>query len=133
MATKEKAAEQTTEQKAAEQTTEQKAPTRRVVNRVTRQQIKIKPGKKYTLLFEDAMYIGKPIKGDEKKEPPHLANVKDMDTGEIGLIICPHVLRSELNNSYPDAGYVGKYFEITQHKVEGKNYTVFDIAEVVFE
>lgn len=87
--------------------------------------------------FDTPFVMGKKLKGDDsKKEPAHLAQVTDLDTGEEKQMIGPSVLRSTLEEEYPDAKYVGKFFEIENlgkkagrgQSVEG--YNLFRIVEV---
>lgn len=87
--------------------------------------------------FDSAFAIGKKLKGDDtKKEPAHLAMVTDLDTGEEKQMIGPTVLRSTLEEEYPNASYVKKCFEIENlGKKAGKGqsaegYNMFRIVEV---
>lgn len=82
---------------------------------------------------DGAMFTGKPINegaGKPKKDPAILMYVTDLETGEQGQCICAAVLRSILNEEYPEEAYVGKSFAIKQHKIAGKDYNGFDVAEI---
>jgi hypothetical protein len=69
--------------------------------------------------------------GTQKKQPPKLAHVVNLETGEVQQIIIGTVLGSELNDQYPDNGYVGKSFEIKKLKpAGGKSYAMYQIAEI---
>ena len=90
--------------------------------------------------FEEAMYIGKTIKsrGEVKGEKAKgirsaatLAQVTNMETGEICLIVINQLLKENLNDTYPGNGYVHKVFRVVQHSKEGKNYKTYSIAEIV--
>lgn len=81
------------------------------------------------LRFDTAMAVGKTV--DDKKEPPMMATVTDMETGELGQIILGTVLVSNLNESYPENKYVGKIFAISKTAPEGtRKYSLFHITEV---
>lgn len=92
-------------------------------------------------LFEVPIYVrietpfetAKPTKNDTK-EPPTICRVTNLETGELCQLIVPVVLKSELNENFPDAGYVGKCFELIKHKIEGdKKYSTWGITEIVPE
>jgi hypothetical protein len=84
--------------------------------------------------FEEAMHIGKDMKakeGEKKKEPATIANVIDLKTGEPAQIIANAVVKSVLNEYYPNDTYVGLCFSITKQKrVDGKQYDPFNIEEI---
>lgn len=87
--------------------------------------------------FDSPFVMGKKLKGDDsKKEPAHLAQVTDLDTGEEKQMIGPSVLRSTLEEEYPNTAYVGKFFEIENlGKKAGRGqsaegYNLFRIVEV---
>jgi hypothetical protein len=63
--------------------------------------------------------------------PPELAHVIDMETGEVAQIIVNAILKTELVDTYPNGTYVGKGFEIKKFKpTGGKRYAMIQIAEV---
>lgn len=85
--------------------------------------------------------VGKKLQGDDStKEPAHLCNIIDLDTGEEMQMIIPKVLRSTLEEEYPTVGekigYLGKCFEIEnlgKKAGRGKSaegYNTFRIVEV---
>lgn len=87
--------------------------------------------------IEGAIYLGKEMKGDvaadgkKKKEPAHLAEVIDLQTGELAQIIVSAVVLSVLNENYPDNSYVGKCFSITKKgKTPGKQYFGYNVEEI---
>lgn len=88
--------------------------------------------------METAIRLGEKLKGkaNEKKEPAHLANVIDLDTGEEMLMIIPAVLKSSLEDNYKDESYVGKAFQITHlgKKAKGgaadEGYNLYKILEI---
>jgi hypothetical protein len=126
----------------------------KVAKKVTHQQIKLEPGVEYAFRLESAIYLGKENtrKPDirelkhgepaaEKQTPPHLLHVVQLDTGEEGVIVCPSVLVSELEENYPEStegagdwDYVGRYFQITiLGKKAGKRYHTVSITELLVD
>ncbi len=104
---------------------------------LTRPVLKFEVDKPRYLLIESAIHIGKeiksrtPVAADKKKEPPSLANVIDLTTGEPAQIILNAVLKSVLNEEYPTDSYVGLCFSITkQQRMPGKQYDPFKIEEI---
>lgn len=99
------------------------------VKNVTLPLIKLENKREYFLRFDGAMHQGKTV--DDKKEPPIMAEVTDMETGEQGLIILGQVLRENLKAAYPEDSYVGKIFSIEKSAPEGaRKYSLWNIAEV---
>jgi hypothetical protein len=69
-----------------------------------------------------------------KQQPPRLAHVVNLETGEVQQIIVGAVLESELKDAYSDDSYVGKSFEIKKAKPTGsKRYAMYQIAEIEVE
>lgn len=104
-----------------------------VVNLVTIPLLKKQDDKPIYVIFEGPIYKGKEMQAAEGKkqmEPAHLARIINMETGEQMEIICNEVMKGSLNDTYPDNGYVGKAFMITQMKVEGKRYKNYSIKEI---
>lgn len=102
--------------------------------RVTLPVIKFEPGKPVFVKILGEMHLGKKTKGRGDKaqmEPATLAEVVDLNTGENGLIICATVLKSVLDENYPNNAYVGKGFKITKmEKREGRSYNEYDLVEL---
>ena len=106
------------------------------IKAVTLPTFKLAIGEAYNILFQTAFTVGKKVKGEkndkgEDKEPPMVANVVNMNTGELGQLIGNAALFGELNDSYPNKGYVGKGFEITKMPPkEGRRAMRFQIFEI---
>jgi hypothetical protein len=67
------------------------------------------------------------------KEPMEIADVTNLQTGEVGRLIGNSVIKSELRKAYPNDGYVDRYFQITQGAMKtGKTnkYRSFKIVEI---
>lgn len=101
---------------------------------LTRPVLKFVTDKARYVKIEGAIYIGKEMKqkdGDKKKEPAHLADVIDLESGELAQIIVNAVPLSVLNENYPNDTYVGKCFSITrQSRQPGKQYDSFKVEEI---
>lgn len=69
-------------------------------------------------------------KTKKQMEPADLANVRNLETGDVAQIIVNSVLKSTLEENYPDQSYVGCWFEIIQHQVEGKRYKTYTVNEL---
>lgn len=65
-----------------------------------------------------------------KMAPAHICNVVNLETAEVCQIIVGSVLKGNLEESYPNASYVGKCFMSTQSKIEGKRYKGYSLAEI---
>lgn len=104
---------------------------------LTRPVLKFLEGKANYVRIEKAIYLGRQLKSDvaadgsKKKEPAHIAEVVDLQTGELAQIIVAAMVLSVLNEEYPSEGYVGKCFSITkQGKVPGKQYFGYNVEEI---
>jgi len=82
----------------------------------------------------DAIYTGKQMEQTGKKaaeKPADLCHVVNLETGEEAMIIVPAILKSVLEEQYPEAGYVGCGFSITKgEKPDGKRYFKYNISEL---
>lgn len=83
------------------------------------------------------MHLGKDIKekkaDDEKKnkEPATLIDCINLVTGEEAQIIASAVIKSVLEDNYPNHSYVGLCFEMTKKaKQPGKQYNPVHIEEI---
>lgn len=104
----------------------------RVKNKVVQKHIKLVLETEYLLRFEGKIIQAEddPAIRRDNKEPPYLASVIMLETGEEGNIICPHVLRKELDKHYPDDCYVGLCFRIVPHKLSTRRYNTYEIDEI---
>lgn len=80
------------------------------------------------------MHLGKEMKekaGEKKKDPATLIDVINLDTGEEAQIIASAVIKSVLDESYPNNAYVGLGFSMTkQARQPGKQYNPVHIEEI---
>lgn len=114
----------------------------KVKSHVTLPLLKILPEKPLYVKIEGAIFKAKEQAGARKQtapdgtpmqQPPELAHVIDLTSGEHAQIIIGTVLGTELRETYPNDAYVGKSFEIVQHKVQGKRYATYGITEIEVE
>ena len=126
--------------------------------RVTLPVVKFIPGIPIYVKIIGEMHLGKKVKGRGDKaqmEPATLAEVQILatvtpalvnektgviekeqsmqmhETPEEALMICATVLKSVLDENYPDKSYVGKGFKITKmEKKEGRSYNEYDLSEL---
>lgn len=82
------------------------------------------------------MHLGKDIKekkgdDDKKKEPATLIDCVNLLTGEEVQIIASAVIKSVLEDNYPNKSYVGLCFQMTkQARQPGKQYNPVHIEEI---
>ena len=115
-----------------------------VVKAVTRFQLKLENNVPVHIKIVGKIYKGKELakaqvddKG-KKKEPPFLCEVINLDAPtadgrkeRVEDLICNSVMKSNLEETYPDQKYVGKCFEVTKlDKRKGKEYNDFEIVEI---
>lgn len=87
-------------------------------------------GSEYAIQVSNAMYIADPMEGDTK-EPPTILDCVNLETGELGQIVCPKILSSRLESTYPNDTYVGLCFLVKNlGKREGKPYNDIYLAEI---
>lgn len=85
--------------------------------------------------FSDRVRATKSKDGEtQSQEPMHVADVTNIQTGEVGRMIFASVLESQLKETYPDDKYIGKIFQIARSKTKGgrgtRKYWSFDITEI---
>lgn len=104
---------------------------------LTRPLLKFEEGKPRYVKIDAKMYIGKDMKVREsdkdkpKKEPAMLANVINLETGEEAQIIVSAVVKSVLEEEYPNDTYVGRGFAITKlGRAAGRQYFAYNVEEI---
>lgn len=104
----------------------------KVVREVRAEVIKLEDGKEYVLTIKGPIRIGAAAPaGSGRERNADVAPVLNHDDNKEGVIIVNAALRSQLVESYPADGYVGKTFAITPlGKAPGKRYKSFKIQEV---
>jgi len=82
--------------------------------------------------FEGKMFIGKQItaKGEVSKQPATLANVTELESGELMQMLVPKVVQGTLEEDL-EGDYVGRWFEIVKlGRRENKAYDDYALYEV---
>jgi hypothetical protein len=105
----------------------------KVVKNVTLPILKQEDGKTYYIKITGPIFTGKEIKGEgkeAKEKPADLANIINLETGEEMQIIMNTVLKSNLEEMYPENGYVDKMFATTRSAIDGKRYKNYSIQEI---
>lgn len=107
----------------------------KVKRNITLPLLKLEKNNEYYVKFDGPMFLGKEINpgkesSDVRKQAATLANVVNLETGELCQIICPLVLQHELNDAYPGEGYVGLCFAISLTRPEGKAYNLVQVTEI---
>ena len=106
----------------------------KVVKAVTRPTLSLQPGTPVFVKIIKAIYVGKEIKGTEKKadqKPADIADVINLETGKEQQLVVGAVVKANLEEMYEGAKYVGKSFMITKlDKKEGKRYFNYEISEI---
>lgn len=120
-------------------------PLFKVARIVTLPLLKLAEGVPVYVKFLDKMFRGKELRNEvveknadgspkAKKEPPIMANVINLETGEQVQIMLGSVLQGILNDDYPGDKYVGKGFmiELTEKKRgrSGGQYNTYKVAEL---
>jgi hypothetical protein len=128
-----------------EVTKDQAAPKKFIAKRiasVTVELLKIKTGVEYFVKFTGPIHLGAAMPdevtvnketGEVKttpRQPAHVAYVVDLENMAPRQIVVSSVMASELDRSFPNAGYVGLCFAFTIRKIEGKQYNGVTIDQI---
>jgi hypothetical protein len=109
------------------------APKFNKIKQVTLPTIKILIDVEYFLTLNSKFRLGsqQPAKeGQEPRKPATIIEVTNLETGEMGLVVCNKVLSSTITEMYGD-DYVGRSFSIVkENKKPGRDYHTFSISEV---
>lgn len=115
-------------------------PTFTVKKILTLPLLKLEAGKPVYVQFQGPIFTGKKLTNaaatdaEKAKLPPEMANVVNLETGELCQIMLGKVLHDLINEEYPQQSYVGKGFmlELTEKKRgrNGNNYNTYKLAEV---
>ena len=81
--------------------------------------------------LRDSGEVIKPSKKDEPKmAPARIMQVTDLQSGTRCEMVVGAVLESNLIETYEKGTYVGKCFQVTRSKVEGKRYKNYSLIEI---
>ena len=106
----------------------------KVVKAVTRPTLTLEQNTPVYVRILKGIYVGKEIKGSEKKadaKPADIADIINLETGKEQQLVVGAVVKSNFEECYPKESYVGKSFMITKlDKKEGKRYFNYEISEI---
>jgi len=106
-----------------------------ILKKVTMPTIKIAAGETVWVKFLDAIQTKQKQEKNEKtglmeEKTIDIAHIVTLNDGEEGQIVVGDVLKKNLDENYPNAGYVGKGFQIEKKQVPGKRYMNYLIDEI---
>lgn len=100
---------------------------------ITKQSLSMTKGRPYYLGLLSEVYLGQEVKaapGQVAKNPPHLVDAVQLDTGELFQVICPAVMAEELAKAFP-GGVKGVCIEVTIIPPrDGKRYNLCNIFKI---
>lgn len=107
----------------------------KVAKKVTLPLLKQEAGEDVMIQITSEIYVGKELKAAAgntvKEKPADLIRCIDLNSGIEHEYIVNAIVKAELEENYPDAGYKDKYFAIRKMpKPEGKRYNAFQIMEL---
>jgi hypothetical protein len=84
-----------------------------------------------TSLIEESKQVAQK-KGETIMEAANVFKLVNLETGEEMEMIANSVLKSTLEENYPDGEYLNKAFAVTRHaKEKGKRYNTYSVTEIV--
>ncbi len=111
-----------------------------IIKRVTLPTLKLVPDAPVYVKILDPIFEAKPQKLKEgekekdRKKPPMLFNVVNLETGEAMQLVAGVVVQNEIVDNYPKQSYVDKCFMIVKGKKKdlsgGRGYFTYEIAEI---
>lgn len=111
-----------------------------IIKRVTMPTLKLMPDVPAYVKILEPIFKAKEQKLKEgekekdRKKPPMLFNVINLETGEAMQLVAGAVVQSEITESYPKDAYVDKCFMIVKGKKKdltgGRGYFTYEIAEI---
>jgi hypothetical protein len=92
------------------------------------------PGRAIICKFVDACRIAPKLEGYKSAIPGDMYfSTVEARNGTARMLPWTQVFKTEMEKSYPNGSYVGKWFQVTRMPMkEGKRYWTFAIAEVEF-
>lgn len=105
------------------------------VKSVTVPVLKLMPDRPVYVRIESAMQVSKQVQakkvGAAPMEPATIAHCVNLENDSECILIVGRMLKSVIDESYPDNGYVGKSFELVNHGMRGdKRYNSYSVNEV---
>jgi len=100
--------------------------------------LKLMPDQPVYIRVESQMEISKQVAGakveGKKMEPATIMFCTNLDSDTECLLIVGTMLKSVIEESYPNQAYVGLCFEVTNHGKRGdKKYNAYSLVEIEVE
>lgn len=100
--------------------------------------LKLMPDQPVYIKVENAMEISKQVAGakvaGQSMEPATIMHCTNLDSDTECLLIVGTMLKSVIEESYPNQSYVGLCFEVTNHGKRGdKKYNAYSLTEIEVE
>lgn len=100
--------------------------------------LKLMPDAPAYVRVESLMEVSKQVKpkkaGEKDMEPATVMHCTDLVADSECILIVGKMLKSVIEETYPDGAYVGKSFEIVNHGKRGdKAYNSYSLSEVEIE
>lgn len=117
--------------------TEETTSNFRIVKHVAVPMLSLKeapPGRAIICKFVDACRVAPKLEGYKSSIPGDMYfSTIEARNGTARMLPWTSVFKTEMEKSYPNGSYVGKWFQVTRMPMkEGKRYWTFAIAEVEF-
>jgi hypothetical protein len=105
----------------------------KIAKQVTRTVLHQHDGEPFYIQFQSSIRRSTVEPAGDKADmaPPNIADVLNLETGEMQILVMNTVLESELQRAYPNDDYVGRMFGVKRGKSElDKRYKVYTIIEI---
>ena len=101
-----------------------------VVNDLKLNVLKLEDKTEYFVRIEAPIRLGTP-KPNSQEKSADVANVTNLEDGKKYVVLLNAVVKSSLEEAFPDGGYVGKSFRIYgTGKVAGKRYKGYEVSQI---
>ena len=102
----------------------------KVVSDLKLEVLKLEDKTEYFIRIEAPIRLGTP-KPNSAEKSADVANVTNLVDGKKYVVLMNAVVKSSLEEAFPDAGYVGKSFRIFgTGKVSGKRYKGYEVSQI---
>lgn len=110
-----------------------------IEKQVTRPVLSQADGTPIYVLFDGPIHRAEERRGRETKDsdapPPMIADITNLETGQLMTLVCGAVLVGELEEKYPEAGYIGKAFRLESTLIpikgqSGKKMRIYNIQQL---
>lgn len=111
-------------------------PKFKIVKSVSKRLVKLKPGEPVYVKLTSKFYTGETLSESKIKTPPQMIDCEHITPDGVRTgcyMIAGAVLKNTIEKEYGDPNYIGRIFCIEKIKIEGKNYSNFQIDEVEYD